>query len=69
MKLKGKDNRTIQDYKLENFTFYHSNIENNNGRGKGVYIHHSIEHLLAVLKNDSFKEYCQLEIKPKGRDK
>ena len=24
---------------------------------------------MAVLKNDSFKEYCLLEIKPKGRDK
>ena len=27
MKLKRKENRTIQNYKLENFTLYHSNIE------------------------------------------
>ena len=57
MKLKRKDNRTIIDYidyKLENFTLYHSNIENNNGRGIGVYIRYSIKHLVAVLKKKTF---------------
>ena len=68
MKLKRKDDRTIQEYNLDNFTLYHCNLDNNRGRGINVYIHTSIQHCVAVVENESFKESCLLEIKSGRRD-
>ena len=58
-KFKRKDRRTIQDCKLENFTLYHSNLDTDNDRDIGVYIHDSISHRVRNILDENFKE-CYL---------
>ena len=59
VKLKNKDDRTLTDYKIPNFTLYPVNLDNEVERGIAVYVHKSLEKsAIQVIPSQGFQEVC-----------
>ena len=62
--------RTIQDYKIPNYSIHPLNLETSTGRGMAIYTHNSIDESVVEIKSDAgFDEACLIEVKLRGGDK
>ena len=62
--------RTIQDYKIPNYSIHPLNLETSTGRGMAIYTHNSIDESVVEIKPDAgFDEACLIEVKLRGGDK
>ena len=60
--------RTIQDYKIPNYSMHPLNLETSTGRGMAIYTHNSIDESVVEIK-PGFEEACLIEVKLRGGDK
>ena len=62
--------KELNEYKIDGFQLFHSNLNTASGRGIAVYAHNSKEKSVAQLHSDAVsEEYCFLEIKLRNNDK
>ena len=56
--------RTIQDYKIPNYSIHPLNLETSTGRGMAIYTHNSIDDSVVEIKPGAgFDEACLIEVK------
>ena len=60
--------RTIQEYKIPNYSIHPLNLETSTGRGMAIYTHNSIDESVVEIK-PGFDEACLIEVKLRGGDK
>ena len=64
MKPKKTSDRTLEDYNIPDYKLFPVNLDNNIGRGIGIYAHSSIKHTISELSTEkNFKEACIIEIR------
>ena len=62
--------RTIQNYKIPNYSIHPLNLETRIGRGMAIYTHNSIDESVIEIKPDvGFDEVFLMEVKLRGGDK
>ena len=59
--------RTIQEYKIPNYSIHPLNLETSIGRGMAIYTHNSIdESVIEIKPGVGFDEVCPMEVKLRG---
>ena len=67
VKPKNGFERKEQDFAIEHFSIFTTNIDSTNGRGIVILAHSSISHLVLEVKTDvQFEEVCLLVLKLEG---
>ena len=62
--------RQVNEFEIDGFQLFHSNLDTTSGRGIAVYAHASIQDSIVQVYSDiKFEEYCFLDIKLRNNDK